>query len=156
MIIKFENFGYYITLHIMEEACMIIGWVNNFNKTFWPWLALGGRIYSLSIKVFGCLHQQTNNFVHRCVNMELWAKDIDGLPLVVLHAIEGVDSFCRELKWLLFLKHIVVVGESSFKLVVFSGFSSFLFFSYASCDWWGFKTWLVPLPLRDPLWVLLC
>ncbi len=33
-----------------------------------------------------------------------------------------------------FLRHIVVVGEGSFKLVVFSGFSSFLFFSYASCN----------------------
>ncbi len=38
----------------------------------------------IAIEVFGCLHQHVDNFFHQCVNMTWIAKDIGGLPLLVL------------------------------------------------------------------------
>jgi hypothetical protein len=34
-----------------------------------------------AIKVFGCLHQQVDEFLHQCANMAWGAKGIGGLPL---------------------------------------------------------------------------
>ncbi len=40
----------------------------------------------LAIEVFGCLHQQANNFLHQCAIMVWLTKDTCGPPLVVLCA----------------------------------------------------------------------
>ncbi len=40
--------------------------------------------FLLAIEVFGCFHQQADNYVHQCANMVWWAKGIVGLPLLVL------------------------------------------------------------------------
>jgi hypothetical protein len=39
-----------------------------------PWLTLGECVSSFATKVFGCLHQYANNFIHWCVNMVCLAK----------------------------------------------------------------------------------
>ncbi len=43
----------------------------------------------LAIKVFGCLHQQVDNFSHQCASMVCLAKGTDGLPLEVFCAFYG-------------------------------------------------------------------
>jgi hypothetical protein len=55
------------------------------NKTL-PWSTPNKCISSIAIKVFGCLHQQMDDFFHQCANMAWSAKDIGGLLLVVLWA----------------------------------------------------------------------
>jgi len=42
--------------------------------------------FPLVIKVFGCLHQQANNFLYQCANMVRLAKGFGGPPLAILHA----------------------------------------------------------------------
>jgi hypothetical protein len=42
--------------------------------------------FPLVIKVFGCLHQQANNFLYQCANMVRLAKGFGGPPLGILHA----------------------------------------------------------------------
>jgi hypothetical protein len=47
----------------------------------------------LIIEVFGCLHQQVDEFFHQCANMVWGVKDTRGLPLLVLRAFykQGVS-----------------------------------------------------------------
>lgn len=40
----------------------------------------------LAIEIFGCLHQQIDNFLYHCVNMAWVAKASRSLPLLILHA----------------------------------------------------------------------
>ncbi len=39
----------------------------------------------LTIKVFRCLHQQADGFLHQCANMAWGTKGIGGSPLSILH-----------------------------------------------------------------------
>ncbi len=38
----------------------------------------------LVIKIFGCLHQHVDDFLHQCANMAWLAKGFGGLPLSIL------------------------------------------------------------------------
>jgi hypothetical protein len=40
----------------------------------------------LAIKIFACLHQQANNFLHQCVNMAWSTKGFGGPYLLILHS----------------------------------------------------------------------
>jgi hypothetical protein len=42
------------------------------------------QFFPLTIEVFGCLHKQTNVFLHDCANANWSLKGLEGLPLFVL------------------------------------------------------------------------
>jgi hypothetical protein len=41
----------------------------------------------LAIEIFRCLHQQVDNFLHRCANISWLVKDKKGPPLSILRSI---------------------------------------------------------------------
>jgi hypothetical protein len=43
----------------------------------------------LVIEIFGCIHQQANNFLHQCASMVWLTKDTYNPPLVVLCAFHS-------------------------------------------------------------------
>jgi hypothetical protein len=57
----------------------------------------------LSIEVFECLHQKSNNIFHQCVNMAWGAKGIGSLSLLILH------TFYRQ-RVLMALQHTQVIS----------------------------------------------
>lgn len=84
----------------------------------------------LVIEIFGCVHQQANNFLHQCVNMVWLTKNTCSPRLVVLCAFykQRVLVALQKTHATFILKCIIVVGKGSFRLTTFIGFLS-LFFS---------------------------
>jgi hypothetical protein len=68
----------------------------------------------LHVEVFKCLHQQANEFFHRCANIEWVAKGNGGLPFLVLCA------FCRQ-KVLMVLQHAQEVSILRWAVAVGEG-----------------------------------
>jgi hypothetical protein len=83
----------------------------------------------LVTKVFGCLCQQVNNFIHQCPNMVWLTKDTCRPPLVVLCAFykQRVLVALQITHATFILRCIIVAGEGSSKLTTFSGFLSLSF-----------------------------
>jgi hypothetical protein len=48
------------------------------------WLLPNGCFFPLAIEIFGCLHQQVNNFLYQCANMVWSTKDTTCPPSLVL------------------------------------------------------------------------
>ncbi len=89
-------------------------------------------ISSLAIKVFGCLHQQVDDFLHGCANMVWLRNDAKGPLLVVLCAFyrQRVSITLQRAQATSYLKDVVVVGEGSSKLITLSIFIPFFFYMF--------------------------
>jgi hypothetical protein len=93
------------------------------------------------IKVFGSLHQETDNFLHQCDNMAWIAKGTRGPPLSMLCSFYSQRVFdditkstsCLHLEMGCYCRGGFIWAWS------FIGFTSPLFSYHASCKWW--KVW---------------
>ncbi len=88
-----------------------------------------GAFLALVVKVFGCLHQQVNNFLHRCAYMAWSTKGFDGHFLAILHAFyrQRVLMVLQRTQVTSILKCVIILGEGFFKLIVFSNSPPFFF-----------------------------
>jgi hypothetical protein len=76
-----------------------------------------------TIKVFGSLHQQANDFFHQCANMAWLAQ---GLALVILHVLfrQKVLIALQRAQTIYILRHAIIVNEGSSRLNALSCFPS--------------------------------
>ncbi len=75
--------------------------------------------FLLTIKVFKCLHQQADKFLHQCANMAWGDKGIGSLLLSILHAFYR-QKMSVALQVVSILRSVIVVGEGSSTLGVLS------------------------------------
>jgi hypothetical protein len=71
----------------------------------------------IAIEVVGCLHQQEDGFLHRCVNMAWGAKGTRSSPLLVLHSFykQGVVVALQQAQAISILKRAIRISEGSSK-----------------------------------------
>jgi hypothetical protein len=68
------------------SSCFILWGGDSSKGRILSQLAFDKYIFPLAIEIFGRLHQQTNNFFHRCASMIWLTNGTNNPPLVVLHA----------------------------------------------------------------------
>jgi thiol:disulfide interchange protein len=75
------------------------------------------------IKVFKCLHQQVDEFLHQCVNMAWGAMGIVGPSLLVLCTFykHRVSMTLQHAQTIYILKRVIVVSDDLSMLGVFLG-----------------------------------
>ncbi len=83
----------------------------------------------LTIKVFGNLHHQANDFFHQCVNMVWSTKGTSALALVILHVLfrQRVLVALQRAQTICSLRHAIIVNEGSSRFSVFSCFPPLFF-----------------------------
>jgi hypothetical protein len=117
----------YLVSHVISSCGMVAMVVNQAKIGLYHDQHLINAFLPIDIRVFGCLHQQMDNFFHQCANMAWSAKDISGLLLVVLWAFyrQKVLAILQRMQATFILKHNVVVGElGSFRFTILSCFPS--------------------------------
>ncbi len=76
--------------------------------------------FLLAIQVFGCFHQQVNNFFHQCANMAWTTKGTGGPLLSLLCSFykQRVLMALQKIQVASILRHVVIAREGFFKLRV--------------------------------------
>ncbi len=82
--------------------------------------------FSLTIEVFGCIHQQAYDFLHRCASMAWSPKGTNGLPLIILLAFYRwkMSIALQKVRIAFILRHIIIASEGSSRFTGLSSFSS--------------------------------
>jgi len=110
----------------------------------------------LVIKVFRCLHQQVDEFLHWCANMAWEAKGTWRFPFLVLSTFYRlkVSMVLHHAQIMFILKCVVVGGEGSSRLgILLKGLPFSLFdMLFATKGGWGTWCSLVVCPLLVVLW----
>ncbi len=80
----------------------------------------------LVVKIFGCLHQHVDNFLHQCANMAWSTKGSKGFSLSILHSYykQWVLVALQKIQITIVLQHATVVAKkASSRLGVLPSFS---------------------------------
>jgi hypothetical protein len=94
--IVFTIYGIRIFANIIISVCFV-SWATSFwgvAMTIATWAKvvsyhdryLEDDFILLAIKIFGCLHQQVNDFFHQCVNIAWLEKGFGGPSLLILNS----------------------------------------------------------------------